>query len=202
MTYGTRTGDYPATSKLLHWLVAACVLTTAPVAIAMSRVGEGPMQDTLFNLHKSLGVLILALMVLRLLNRLAVGAPMPDPEIESWQKTLSAAVHTTFYVLLIAMPIIGYIANSAYGATTPFFGLFELPALLDKNEAVATPLFAVHRWVGWLLIVLILVHVSAALYHHFARGDNVLRRMMPKMLGGGAVAADIRSATPADPSRS
>ena len=179
MTYGTRIDDYPATSKLLHWLVAACVLTTAPVAIAMSRVGEGPTQDMLFNLHKSLGVLILALMIVRLINRLAVGAPMPDPAIEPWQKTLSAAVHTTFYVLLIAMPVAGYIANSAYGAATPFFGLFELPALVSKDEGLATQLFAVHRWVGWLLIVLVVVHVSAALYHHFARGDNVLRRMLP-----------------------
>ena len=74
MTYGTRTDHYPATSKLLHWLVAACVLMTAPVAIAMTRIDKGPTQDTLYNLHKSLGVLILILMVLRLINRLAAGA--------------------------------------------------------------------------------------------------------------------------------
>ena len=188
MTYGTRTDHYPATSKLLHWLVAACVLITAPVAIAMTRVSEGPTQDALYNLHKSLGVLIVVLMVLRLINRLAVGAPIADPGIKPWQKTVSSAVHASFYVLLLAMPVVGYIANSAYGASTPFFGLFSIPPIVDKNETLATPLFAIHRWAGWFLIVLVLTHVGAALYHYFIRGDNVLQRMLPRAIGGSEVA--------------
>jgi cytochrome b561 len=184
MTYGTRTDHYPATSKLLHWLVAACVLMTAPVAIAMTRVSSGPTQDALYNFHKSLGVLIFILMVLRLVNRLAAGALAPESEIASWQKTLSSIVHTSFYVLLLAMPIVGYIANSAFGAATPFFGLFELAPIIGRNEGLATQLFALHRWVGWLVILLVLIHVSAALYHHFIRGDAVLKRMLPRALGG------------------
>ena len=184
MTYGTRTDHYPATSKLLHWLVAACVLTTAPVAIAMGRVSPGPTQDTLFNLHKSLGVLILTLMILRLINRLVVGAPIADPDIEPWQKTVSSVVHTSLYALLLAMPIVGYIANSAFGATTPFFGLFNLPPIVAKNDALSTQLFTIHRWAGWLVILLVLMHVGAALYHYFIRRDNVLPRMLPRALGG------------------
>jgi cytochrome b561 len=184
MTYGTRTDHYPATSKLLHWLVAVCVLTTAPVAIAMGRVSPGPTQDTLFNLHKSLGVLILTLMILRLINRLVVGAPIADPEIEPWQKTVSSIVHTSLYALLLAMPIVGYIANSAFGATTPFFGLFNLPPIVAKNDALSTQLFTIHRWVGWLVILLVLMHVGAALYHYFIRRDNVLPRMLPRAMGG------------------
>ena len=184
MSYGARTDHYPATSKLLHWLVAICVLTTVPVAIAMVRVSEGPAQDALYNVHKSLGVLILILMVLRLINRLVVGAPIPDPGIEPWQKIVSSIVHTSLYVLLLAMPVVGYIANSVYGASTPFFGLFSLPPIAGKNEALATQLFTIHRWAGFLLIALVLAHVSAALYHHFVRRDNVLRRMLPRALGG------------------
>jgi cytochrome b561 len=185
MTYGDlRTDRYPATSKLLHWLVAACVLSTAPVAIAMLRVNEGPLQDILFHFHKSIGVLILVLMVLRLINRLVVGAPIADPAIEPWQKVLSAVVHTLLYVLLLAMPVVGYIANSAYGAPTPFFGLFELPPIVGKNEALATQLFTLHRWTGWLLIILVLMHVGAALFHYFIRRDKVLQRMLPRAMGG------------------
>jgi cytochrome b561 len=184
MTYGIRTDRYPATSKLLHWLVAACVLMTAPVAIAMTRIGKGPAQDALYNLHKSLGVLILVLMVLRLINRLAAGALAAEAAIEPWQKTVSSIVHTSLYVLLLAMPIVGYVANSAYGATAPFFGLFELPAMIGKNEALATRLFTLHRWVGWLVILLVLTHISAALYHHFMRRDAVLKRMLPRAMGG------------------
>jgi cytochrome b561 len=184
MTYGTRTDHYPGTSKLLHWLVAACVLTTAPVAIAMTRVSKGQIQDILYNFHKSLGVLILILMILRIINRLAVGALTAAPEIDPWQQTASSVVHTSFYVLLVAMPIVGYIANSAYGAPLFFFGLFELPQIVSKNEALATQLFTIHRWVGWLVILLVLIHVSAALYHHFIRGDSVLKRMLPRAMGG------------------
>ncbi|MEN3384720.1 MAG: hypothetical protein V7608_4764 [Hyphomicrobiales bacterium] len=184
MTYGTRTDHYPGTSKLLHWLVAICVLTTVPVAITMTLVGQGPTQDMLYNFHKSLGVLILVLMILRLINRLAVGAPIADPGIEPWQQTVSSAVHTSLYVLLLAMPVVGYIANSAYGAPTPFFGLFNLPTIVEKNDALATQLFAVHRWVGWLVILIVLMHIGAALYHTFIRRDDVLKRMLPRAMGG------------------
>jgi cytochrome b561 len=184
MTYGTRTDHYPPASKLLHWLIAACVLTTAPVAIAMVRVSPGPTQDTLYNFHKSLGLLILILMVLRLINRLVVGAPIPDPGIEPWQKTASSIVHTLLYVLLLAMPIVGYFANSVFGAPTPFFGLFSVPPIVGKNEELAKQLFALHRWVGWVVIVLVATHVSAALYHYFVRHDTVLQRMLPRAMGG------------------
>jgi cytochrome b561 len=184
MTYGTRTDHYPATSKLLHWLVAACVLITAPVAIAMTRTGEGTTRDALYNFHKSLGVLILILMILRLFNRFVAGALAPEAEIAPWQKAVSSIVHASLYVLLLAMPVVGYIANSAYGAVTPFFGLFELPGITGKNEELATRLFALHRWVGWLVILLALTHVSAALYHHFIRRDAVLKRILPRAMGG------------------
>jgi cytochrome b561 len=103
-------------------------------------------------------------------------------------------------VLLLAMPIVGYIANSAFGATTPFFGLFEIPAIIEKNEALATQLFTLHRWVGYLVIVLVLTHVSAALYHHFVQGDNVLKRMLPRaMTDSDAVGQSTRQPPRATP---
>ena len=107
MTYGTLTDYYPATSKLLHWLIAVCVLTTAPVAISMTRVAKGPTQNGLYNFHKSLGGLILILKILRVINRLAAGALTAAPEIEPWQKSVSSVVHTSLYVLLLAMPVVG-----------------------------------------------------------------------------------------------
>jgi cytochrome b561 len=184
MTYGTRTDRYPSTSKILHWLVAISVLTTVPVAMVMDRVAQGPTQDALYNLHKSLGVLILLLMILRLINRLVVGAPIPDPAIPPWQKTASSIVHAALYALLLAMPVVGYIANSAYGASTPFFGLFNLPAVVSQNEALSKQLFALHHWGGFLVILLVLMHVGAALYHYFVRRDNVFQRMLPRAMGG------------------
>ncbi len=184
MTYGDQPGGYPPVSKLLHWLVAACVLTTAPVAIAMGRVAQGPLQDALYNFHKSLGVLIFVLMALRLINRIAVGAPAPEPTIEPWQKALSSAVHGLLYVLLLAMPIVGYVANSAFGASTPFFGLFNLPPIVGQNQALADQLFTVHRWVGFLVIALVGMHIGGALFHFVIKRDTVLQRMLPRALGG------------------
>ena len=184
MTYGTQPGGYPSTSKWLHWLIAACVLTTLPVALAMVRVDKGPTQDLLYNLHKSLGILILVLMVLRLINRLVAGAPAPDPTLEPWQRTLSSAVHGLLYVLLLAMPVVGYVANSAYGAPTPFFGLFTLPKIAADNQALATQLFTAHRWAGFVVIVLAGMHIGGALFHFVIRRDTVLQRMLPRALGG------------------
>jgi cytochrome b561 len=184
MTYGTMPGGYPGMSKLLHWAVAACVLTTIPVSIAMKNMGEGPIPDTLYNLHKSLGVLILLLMILRLINRLMIGAPAPDPSIARWQRAVSSAVHGLLYVLLFAMAVVGYLANSAYGATTPFFGLFSLPMIVGKDEPLATTLFAFHMYTGWFVAFLVVMHIGAALQHHFIHRDNVLRRMLPRAIGG------------------
>ena len=184
MTYGDRIGGYPPTSKLLHWLIATSVLTTAPVAIAMGRVAPGPTQDSLYNLHKSLGVLILVLMILRLINRFIVGAPLADPGIEPWHKTMSATVHALLYVLLVAMPIVGWIANSAYGAPTPFFGLFTLPKLVADNEALAKQLFTLHTWAGFAVILLAGMHIGGALFHYVIRRDQVLQRMLPRAMGG------------------
>ena len=86
--------------------------------------------------------------------------------------------------MLLAMPIVGYLANSTFGAPTPFFGLFNIPPIVGKNEALSTLLFTVHRWAGWLLIALVLMHIGAALYHHFIRRDDVLKRMLPRAMGG------------------
>jgi cytochrome b561 len=185
MTYGTLPpGGYPATSKLLHWLVAVCVLVTVPIGVSLPYTQPGPFQDGLYNFHKSLGVVILALMVLRLINRFAVGAPAPEPTLAAWQRAASSAVHGSLYLLLVVQPILGYWANSAFGASTPVFGIFELPPIVATNQDLAGTLFAIHRWVGILIALLAAVHIGAALQHYFIFKDGVLQRMLPQGLGG------------------
>ena len=93
-------------------------------------------------------------------------------------------ITVAFTVLLVTMPIAGWIANSAYGAPTPFFGLFTLPKLVADNEALATTLFTLHRWAGFLVILLAGMHIGGALFHYVVRRDNVLQRMLPRGLGG------------------
>jgi cytochrome b561 len=186
MTYGTLPPKrYPPFSKLLHWLVAICVLTTLPVALTMTRIADGPLKDNLFVLHKSLGILILLLMLLRVINRFVAGAPAPEPDIAEWQKTVSSVVHSLLYILLLAMPIVAWIGMSYVGMTTPFFGLFELPPLpFTKNEHLSEQIFAVHRWVGYLLALIAALHIAAALHHLLILKDYVAQRMLPRALGG------------------
>jgi cytochrome b561 len=185
MTYGNLPpGGYPASSKWLHWLVAISVLVTAPIGLTLPYTQPGPFQDGLYNFHKSLGVVILVLMVLRIINRFAVGAPAPEPTLEPWQRFLSSAVHGLLYLLLLVQPIIGYTANSAFGASTPIFGVFELPPLLAANENLAAALFRIHRWIGISIALLAAMHIGAALQHYFILKDGVLQRMLPQALGG------------------
>lgn len=183
MTYGKLAGGYPGTSKLLHWAVAASVLIMIPIGIAMGRV-EGPLQNTLYTLHKSFGMLILILMIARVINRIVVGAPVPDPNLARWQKAVASATHGLLYVLLILQAVGGWLANSAYGAPTPFFGLFNFPNLMGKNEAVANQIFFNHRVLGFVIAALAAMHIGAAFQHYFLNRDRVMQRMLPRALGG------------------
>ncbi|MCC6946843.1 MAG: cytochrome b [Bradyrhizobiaceae bacterium] len=185
MTYGSLpAGGYPGSSKWLHWLVALCVIIAVPVGIALPRLDPGPTADSLYNLHKSLGALIFLLMVLRIVNRFTVGAPAPEPGLAAWKRVASSAVHGLLYVLLIVQPIVGYLANSAFGASTPFFGIFTIPPAVAQNEALSNNLFALHRLIGITLALLVLIHVGAALQHYFIEKDGVLQRMLPQAFGG------------------
>lgn len=185
MTYGTLPpAAYPPLSKLLHWSVAIAVLVQAPLGFSLVYVELGARQDALFNFHKSLGVVIFVLMVWRLFNRFVADAPSPEPTIAPWQRAVSSAVHGVLYFLLLAQPVVGYLANSAFGASTPFFGLFEIPAAVAANEGWANRLFALHGWIGVIVLVLVIIHIAAALQHHFIHRDGVLQRMLPKILGG------------------
>jgi cytochrome b561 len=185
MTYGTLPpAAYPPLSKLLHWSVAITMLVQLPLGLSLVYLELGAWQDALFNFHKSLGVVIFVLMVWRILNRVLVGAPAPEPTIARWQRSVSSAVHGTLYLLLLVQPVVGYLANSAFGASTPIFGLFEIPAAVTANEELANRLFALHGWIGVTLLVLIAIHIAAALQHHVIRKDGVLQRMLPAALGG------------------
>lgn len=175
----TRSAGYSAAAKLFHWITALAVLTTIPVALAMVRVGQGPLQNQLYDLHRSLGVLVLVLMAARLLWRIYRPAPPLVPGLPDWQVAAASISHWTLYAVLLAMPVLGWAGTSAFGAPIMVFDLFEWPAMLDKDEQLANVLLGLHRWLGFALVGLLGLHVAAALHHHFIRGDETLRRMLP-----------------------
>jgi len=174
-----RPAGYSAAAKFFHWVVAIAVLAAIPVALAMVRVDQGPLQNRLYDLHRSLGVLVLILMAVRLLWRVYRPAPDLVPGLPDWQVAAARISHWTLYGVLLAMPVLGWAGTSAFGAPITVFGLFEWPALLEKDQQLAGILLGLHRWFGFALVGLLALHVGAALHHHFIRKDETLRRMLP-----------------------
>lgn len=169
---------YGTVARLLHWTVAVLVLAIIPLGIALEHLPQGNIQDRAYDTHRSLGVVILVLMIVRLAWRRINGAPEPAHDIAPWQRMLASGTHHALYLLLIVNPVVGWFATSAYGAPLMFVGIGELPALMAKNEPVATILFGVHKAMGLLTAALLIAHIGAALFHRFVLKDSVMARMI------------------------
>lgn len=183
MTSDTRNLHYSFPARLLHWVSALCVLAVIPLGFVMMNLASGPLQDRLFDLHRSFGFLILCLSVLRVFTRVVKGAPLPPADIPRWQARLATAVHHLLYVLIFVMPLLGWGASSAFGAKVSVFGLFTLPDLVAKNEALSDTLGTAHSLLGFLMTALVLLHIGGAALHA-VKGDSVLPRMLPGLRKG------------------
>lgn len=169
---------YGGVARLLHWLTAVLVLAMVPAGFIMIRVGPGTLQNSLFDFHRSAGVVLMVLTLVRLFWRLR-HPPQPLPaSVPIWQRRAAEAVHAGLYGFLLINPLIGWLATSAYGATIKVFGLFSLPPLTGQDRDLATSLFGLHMVLGLALTGLVLLHVAAALHHHFILRDGTLRRML------------------------
>ena len=170
---------YSTVSLILHWLIAALVVTQV-LLIQAHEATDGPISREFVSLHKSVGLAILVLTLGRLGWRIANPAiPLPDAT-PRWQKLLARATHVLFYTLLIAMPLVGWAASSAAGREIIWFGLFDWPLLpIGGGRDVARSLMDWHETGAKVLYVLIFLHVAGALKHQFLDRDNVLHRMIP-----------------------
>ncbi len=178
---------YALIQRLLHWLIAFLVVVLLGAGILLGNLGFDGLKETfgadttnaLYKYHKTFGVLLLALMALRLILRLALGAPPYARPLAPWQHTASRAVHGLFYALLIAMPVLGWLGTAAGGYPVQFFE-WNLPGLIGKDAKLSETLFDLHGLVGYVLLALILVHVAAALTHWLKWRDGVMERMALK----------------------
>jgi cytochrome b561 len=170
---------YSALSIGLHWLML--LLFIAVYATINLRElypkGSDPC-DALKVWHFMLGLSVFALLSLRLYARLSAPAPQITPQLVAWQLMVAKAMHIALYALMLVMPVLGWLVLSAAGKPIPFFGL-ELPALLAKNKAFASTLKEIHVFIGTTGYYLIALHALAALYHHYIKRDNTLKRMLP-----------------------
>lgn len=170
---------YSTVSLILHWLIAALVLTQIGLILGHEAT-EGPISRELVNVHKSVGLSILVLTLVRLGWRIANPAiPLPET-MPRWEKLVARGTHVLFYVFLIAMPLVGWAASSAAGRDILWFGLFQWPLLpIDGGREMAGNLMDLHKLAGKLLIALVILHIAGALKHQFFNRDNVLHRMLP-----------------------
>ena len=169
---------YTRTAIVLHWSIAALVLAQIALGAYMQTIAKvtvGPRVDA-YNLHKSLGMTILALMLARIAWRLA-HAPPPLPPMPRWQRAAAHVSHAALYVALVAQPLIGFAGSVASGYPVRLFGR-TLPPMWPRDDALKDALSRAHLVVAIVLVAAIAVHVAAALRHAFRR-DGVLQRMLP-----------------------
>lgn len=168
-------------SQAFHWLIVLLILTIAIVGLTMVELPKTPKYFWVYTLHKSLGLIVLTLAVLRLAWRLYAGAPAPVPGTPCWQERVASITHWLLYALIFAMPLSGWLYDSSSGLR-PFrwFGLVEVPKLSPPNESVRALSHDAHETMFWVLVFLVVAHAGAALYHHLIQNDATLARMLPR----------------------
>ena len=181
MTWKNTDQQWGAISQLFHWLIVLLILVLAIVGLTMGELPKTPKYFWVFTLHKSLGITVLALMLLRIGWRLHAGAPDPVPGTPRWQLRIAAITHWLLYALVLAMPLSGWLYDSASGLR-PFryFGWLEMPKLVSPNESLSTWSHDAHVALFWILVALVAVHAAAAFYHHVFQNDATLTRMLPR----------------------
>lgn len=178
-------------SQAFHWLIVVLILALAIVGLTMGELPRTPKYFWVYTAHKSLGITVLALMLARLAWRLYAGAPAPVAGTPGWQARVANITHWLLYALVLAMPLSGWLYDSASGLRPfRFFGQFNMPKLVGPNEWLADLAREAHGLLFWVLVVLIAAHAGAALYHHIFQRDDTLLRMLPRR---GARPAPIRN---------
>lgn len=170
---------YSKTARALHWLTALLLVINIPLALAMTRMADGQPKYDAYTIHESIGLTILTATTARLIWRLI---NPPPPLVQPALIRLAAHVtHGAMYVLLFAIPITGWMTTSAFGFPPTFFDLFTLPNLVAENRPLANRLQVIHPTLAMALVALFFAHVGGALFHHFIKRDDTLRRMIPRL---------------------
>jgi cytochrome b561 len=171
---------YTATAIILHWLMAALILCLFGVGLYMSGLPLSPTKLQIYSWHKWAGVTVFLLVFFRLAWRITHRPPPLPAAMPPWQQFAAHAGHATLYLLMVAIPLSGWLMSSAKGFQTVYFGVLPIPDLLAKNKELGDTLKDVHQALNFLMIAIVAGHVGAALKHHFIDRDDILTRMSPR----------------------
>jgi cytochrome b561 len=171
---------YSPLNQALHWITGVCMLAILPLAWVMTNAKEGtPFDEALFNWHKTLGAIVLLVTVFRIVWRFIDGPPPYPPMIAAWERTLAHAAYWLFFLVLLWMPITGFLTSTYGGHATKLFNLIPTPLLLPKNKDLSEFFAGLHGLGQWAVYALIVLHLSAVAMHLIWRKDGLLGRMLP-----------------------
>lgn len=173
------TPRYHGVSIAFHWLLALMILGSFSLGLYMVDLPFSPSRLKLYNWHKWAGVTILALSAGRLLWRLTHRPPALPGSMPPWQRAASHVSHVAMYVFFFAVPLTGWAYSSAAGFPIVWFGVIPLPDFVPKDRELAEMLKPFHWISAYALATVVVVHIAAALKHHFVDRDDVLKRMLP-----------------------
>lgn len=173
--------DWSTVIKLFHWAMVLLIIGMMILGWTAKGWPISPTKIKLFFWHKSFGILILGLALLRLLWRLQDNAPSLPASTPRIERALARASHAMLYTLMVVMPISGWVVNSAGKFPFKVFGVWRLPQIVAPDKAVEELAKDVHLTLFWIFATLLLVHVTAALRHHFVLRNDVLVRMLPRL---------------------
>lgn len=168
---------YPRTFIALHWGMALLIISMLISGWAMTELLTPPLKFQVYGVHKALGIAVFALVLWRVLYRARFTPPAIRPALPTWQHAASTVTHWALYVLMLAMPLSGWLMSSAGGYPISFFGLFTVPPLVAKGDPIGPWAAWVHELGLWAFIALLSLHAGAAVKHHFLKGDNTFTRM-------------------------
>lgn len=173
------TGCYRPVAKLLHWLTALLVLGMLGVGLWMVGLPISLTKLYVYAWHKWIGLTILVLTVLRLAWRTYSPPPPLPATVTAWERRLAPWAHGALLVLLLAMPVSGWLMSSAGGVSVRWFGVIDLPDLVARDAVTFNALRTLHHWLAWTLIAVLALHVAAVVRHDLVRRDGIFRRMSP-----------------------
>jgi cytochrome b561 len=167
-----------AVAIAFHWLTAAAIAGLLTLGLIMVEVDDFRQRVALTQIHKSVGLTVLALVVLRLAWRLVNRTPDLPAHMRAYERGVAGATHWLLYGLMLAMPLSGWIMASASNLPTEYFGAFDVPRLVAVDRSMEQTAKDVHGWLARGLLALVGLHVLAALKHHFVDRDGVLKRII------------------------
>ena len=175
--HGADSGRWSAGSIGFHWVMAVLVAVVMALGWIAESYPLSPDKVSLFVWHKSFGLTVLVLLFFRLLNRW--NHPAPRHDLRGWERLLGRCVQAALYLCMLAMPLSGWIINSAADFPLNVFWLIPLPPLTGPSEALAELAEEVHITILWIMVGLLALHIAGALRHHFLGRNQVLLSMLP-----------------------